>query len=235
MFHFFLYIFILDLTTKNHYNIHVNIRNVGDIMSILVNFKICDNCADCSGIRVCPVHAITWNDEKKSIEIDNSKCIKCGQCVDNCTVNAIRLAHTDEEYAEIKREIENDPRTISDLFVERYGSMKISDINCFDIEHIEDRINSNRPVIIEINTEDTIECLLRSVPISEIQKKFNANATYSKFFVESCDMEKYNLTTTPVLRFYNKGVMIGEIVGHFTPNDKYEYLDQIKDFGSRIK
>ena len=68
-----------------------------------------------------------------------------------------------------------------------------------------------------------------------IQKKFNSNATYSKFFVDSIDMEKYNLTTTPVLRFYNQGVLIGEIVGHFTPNNKYEYLDMIKDFGSRIK
>lgn len=204
-------------------------------MAILVNFKICDNCADCSGIRACPVNAITWSEEKKSIEIDNSKCINCGKCVGSCTVSAIKMAKTEEEFANLKKEIDADPRTISDLFVERYGSMKIADINCFDIEHMADRINSNRPVIVEINTEDTIECLLKSVPISEIQKKFHTNATYSKFFVEPEDMEKYNLTTTPVLRFYNKGVMIGEIVGHFTPNDKYEYLDQIKDFGSRIK
>ena len=204
-------------------------------MSILVNFKICDNCADCSGIRVCPVGAITWSEEDKTIKIDNAKCINCGKCVNACTVSAIKMAKTEEQHRLLEREIANDPRTIADLFVERYGSMKISDVNCFDIDHLEDRINSNRPVIIEINTEDTIECLLKSVPITEIQKKFNSNATYSKFFVDPTDMEKYNLTTTPVLRFYNQGVLIGEIVGHFTPNNKYEYLDMIKDFGSRIK
>ena len=204
-------------------------------MSILVNFKICDNCADCSGIRVCPVGAITWSEEDKTIKIDNAKCINCGKCVNACTVSAIKMAKTEEQHRLLEREIANDPRTIADLFVERYGSMKISDVNCFYIDHLEDRINSNRPVIIEINTEDTIECLLKSVPITEIQKKFNSNATYSKFFVDSTDMGKYNLTTTPVLRFYNQGVLIGEIVGHFTPNNKYEYLDMIKDFGSRIK
>ena len=129
-------------------------------MSILVNFKICDNCADCSGIRVCPVGAITWSEEDKTIKIDNAKCINCGKCVNACTVSAIKMAKTEEQHRLLEREIANDPRTIADLFVERYGSMKISDVNCFDIDHLEDRINSNRPVIIEINTEDEVKYFL---------------------------------------------------------------------------
>lgn len=203
-------------------------------MAVLINYKICDNCADCSGIRVCPSKVFSWSEAEKTIKIDNTKCVKCGKCIDKCTVGAIKLAKTDEEYRKLAKEIEDDPRTISDLFVERYGAAPIADINVFDKAAMESRINSNRPVIIEINTEDTIECLLRSVPISEIQKNFNKSATYSKFIVEPEDLEKYEVDATPILRFYNKGVLLGEIVGHFTPSEKYEMIDKIREFGNML-
>lgn len=203
-------------------------------MSILLNFKICDNCADCSGVAVCPVHAITWNEDKKTIEIDNTKCISCGLCEKSCTIKAIKLAKTKAEYDKIKKEIDDDPRTVRDLFIERYGAMKIADINCFDISRLEARINSNRPVIIELNMEETVNCLLNSVPISDIQKQFDENATYSKFYVTKDELQKYNLKETPVLRFYNNGKLLGEIVGYFSINDKWDYYPKIREFAKLI-
>lgn len=203
-------------------------------MSVLINFKICDNCADCSGIKVCPVNAFLWSEEEKTIKIDEDKCINCGKCVASCNVNAIKLAKTKEEYDKITKEYELDPRTIADLYVERYGATKIQDID-WDISTYNDRLNTSRPVIIEINNEDNIECLIKSVPISEIIKNFHKDATYTKFFVDEKDYKKYNLKSTPVLRFYYKGKLLGEIEEYFTINEKYDYLEKIREFGAKIK
>ena len=49
-------------------------------MSVLVNFKICDNAKECGGVEVCPVGAFSWNDEEETIVLDNEKCISCGLC-----------------------------------------------------------------------------------------------------------------------------------------------------------
>ena len=102
-------------------------------MSILINWKICDNAKECSGIEICPTKALFWDEENKKIIIDNSKCINCGKCVEACKVNAIHLAKTDEEYNEIKKEIDEDPRKISDLFVDRYGGESV-DVEGFELK-----------------------------------------------------------------------------------------------------
>ena len=36
-------------------------------MSVLINFKICDNAKECSGVEVCPTEALSWNEKKKNI------------------------------------------------------------------------------------------------------------------------------------------------------------------------
>ncbi len=55
-----------------------------------------DNCMGCSLCsRKCPVGAITVTDyipagkKRPAFEIDHSKCIKCGACMDSCKFNAI--------------------------------------------------------------------------------------------------------------------------------------------------
>ena len=53
-------------------------------MAILVNFKICDNAPECLAPPACPTGAIIWNEEKKTLEIDNSKCTSCGLCIPTC-------------------------------------------------------------------------------------------------------------------------------------------------------
>lgn len=44
-------------------------------MSVLVNFKICDNAKECGGILTCPTGALSWDEEKETININNEKCI----------------------------------------------------------------------------------------------------------------------------------------------------------------
>jgi len=57
--------------------------------AVLINFKICDNFKDCSGIAVCPTKAFYWDRKKRTIAVDNEKCKSCGLCEESCPVDAI--------------------------------------------------------------------------------------------------------------------------------------------------
>ncbi|MGK3946424.1 4Fe-4S dicluster domain-containing protein, partial [Streptomyces caeruleatus] len=81
---------------------------------VLINFKICDNAQECNGIAVCPTGALSWDKNKKSIKIDNEKCISCKKCEKSCMVNAIHVAKNEEEYEKIEEEIKHDSRKVSD-------------------------------------------------------------------------------------------------------------------------
>lgn len=205
-------------------------------MPVLINFKICDNCADCNGIKVCPTGAFYWNEENRTIAVDKEKCIECGLCGNSCTNDAIAHVLTQEEADELQKEIDNDPRTIADLFVERYGAMPVSNQYTFEasIDKVESRINSNRPVIIEFNTNDNINCLLKSIPVTDIVNLFNKNATYSKFIIEEKDYDCYAVKDTPCLKFYSKGKLLGEIIGYYDEETKDKFFKLIEKYSNKI-
>ncbi len=56
------------------------------LMSIKINPELCRGCSKCA--RICPVNAISGK-IKEPYVIDNSKCIKCGACIDACAFKAI--------------------------------------------------------------------------------------------------------------------------------------------------
>jgi len=205
-------------------------------MPPIINFKICDNSADCNGIVECPTGVFGWDDVVKTITIDKEKCIECGACANFCSVEAIRYAKDEEELAKIQKEIDDDPRTVADLFIERYGCAPITDTHSFkaDPETVRKRSTSGRPVIVEFNAEETIECLLRSVPIADIQAEFHKDAIYSKFIVDKSDFALFGITKTPCLRFYNKGELLGSIDGFFDKDEKYEQFEKIAEFGRKV-
>ena len=127
-------------------------------MPVLINFKICDNSKDCNGIKVCPIGAFYWDEKNKTIAVDNSKCTNCGKCEDACPVDAIRVARNEEEYEKIKKEIEEDPRKVSDLFVDRYGAQPIHPAflipqSKFDVQIL----RSTKPAVVELFKNETRE------------------------------------------------------------------------------
>ena len=197
-------------------------------MSVLINFKICDNAKECGGISICPTGALKWNEEKETIEIDNEKCISCGKCENECPIGAIRVAKTEAEYKKIKEEIDNDPRSQKDLFVDRYGAAPLSDFFMLDIKDLKDKICKNNNVIVELYNDDSIECLLKSIPIKDIFKELPDNSMFYKIECNADIKRDLNINELPVLLVYENGEFVGKIEGHYSLDLKEEMYKKLK-------
>jgi len=183
-------------------------------MAVLVNFKICDNAKECSGVSVCPTGALFYDEDKKSLAIDNEKCISCGRCERECPIGAIRVAKTTDEYNKIKKELDNDVRTIKDLFVDRYGAVSISDFFCISVNEIDEKVKNNCLTIIEIYNPETAECLLKSIPIKELTKHLPNDTLYYK--AQSNEViSKYDIKELPALLIFKENKLLGHIDGYF--------------------
>ena len=199
-------------------------------MSVLINFKICDNDKACSGMAICPKGVFSWNEEKQSLEIDNSKCICCGACEKACMVSAIRVAKTDEEYKMIEKEIADDPRTINDLLVEKYGAKIIDMAMAGKEKDIETKLDATRPMIVELYNEDSIMCLLKSIRVKEIADAFSQDTRYRKIEVNNEKiMRKYGVKELPALLFFKDGKQVGKIEGYYTIDQDEEFFNKINE------
>ncbi len=57
------------------------------LKTIFIEKELCKGCTKCA--RICPVNAIS-GEVKNPFTIDQSKCIKCGACLESCAFNAIK-------------------------------------------------------------------------------------------------------------------------------------------------
>lgn len=197
-------------------------------MSVLVNFKICDNAKECGGIAVCPTGALSWDEDNGTIKIDNDKCISCGLCEKECPIGAIRVTRTNEEYQSIAKEIEDDKRTTKDLFVDRYGAVAISEFFQIEVSDIKEKANKNVLTLIEIYNPDVAECLLKSIPIKELTKNLPKDTLFYK--AESTDViSEYEITELPSLLVFKSGILLGHIDGYYTTDDKELILTKLNE------
>lgn len=198
-------------------------------MSVLINFKICDNAEECAGIEICPTGALSWDNEKRSIKIDNTKCTSCSLCEKACGVEAIKVAKTDEEYQKIRQEFEEDPRTVNDLMVDRYGAQVILPFNLIDEKRFEiDILKSEKLAVVEFFKDDTIECMIKSIPIKEILSGYDYK--YRKLKVESDEiMKKYDVSELPALLFFRDGKLLGKVEGYFQTDQKNKIREKINE------
>lgn len=197
-------------------------------MAVLVNFKICDNAKECGGIAVCPTGALSWDEENETIKIDNDKCICCGACERECPIGAISVAYTDEEYDKKKKEIEEDPRTTKDLFVDRYGATPLSEFFMINENDLEGKIN-NGILLVECYEDDSIQCLLKSIPIKDITANMPSNTMFYKMKTGDSSKEKYNITELPSLLIFKDNKLLGKIDGYYNVDQKEELLNKIND------
>lgn len=196
-------------------------------MAVLVNFKICDNAKECGGVAVCPTGAFSYDDEKDTIVIDNDKCIPCGLCEKECPIGAIIVTKTEEEYQKAKKEIEEDPRTIKDLFVDRYGASPLSEFFMIRMEQLEEKVNRNSFTLIECYQEDSIECLIKSIPIKKLTEELPKDTLFYKMEVDDSFIKKYQIKEVPSLLVFRKGILEGKIEGYYTEEKKDEFIEKL--------
>jgi NAD-dependent dihydropyrimidine dehydrogenase PreA subunit len=201
-------------------------------MPVLINFKICDNAKECNGIAVCPTGAISWDDAKKAIVIDNSKCTSCGKCVPACMVDAIRVAKTDAEYKKIKKEFAADKRKASDLFIDRYGAMSTHPAFLIGEDKFGLEVEgSHKLTAAEIFNDSSIMCLLFSIPVKELFGK--TEVKYRKVRLDGdALLKKYRISKLPSLLFFRDGRLVGKVEGYYDVKGKKELIGRIRKITS---
>lgn len=141
-------------------------------------------------------------------------------------VHAIKVAKTDEEYDKIERETEEDPRKVSDLYLDRYGAQPILPVFLIPEDKFEKEVlGSDKLVAAELFNNDSIMCMLKSIPIKELFADFNIK--YRK--VEASDelVKKYGVADLPALLFFKGGKILGKVEGYFETTAKKELKDKI--------
>ena len=198
-------------------------------MAVLVNFKICDNAKECGGVAVCPTGALSYDEEKNTIVIDNDRCISCGLCEKECPIGAIMVAKTSEEYERLKKEIDADPRTTKDLFVDRYGATPLSEFFMIESSELEDKINNDSITLIECYNDDSIQCLLKSIPIRELAKDLPKDTIFYKVEANDKLIDKYQVKELPALLIFKKGHLLGNIDGYYPNDEKDKLIEKINN------
>ena len=200
-------------------------------MAVYINYKICDNANECSGIEVCVNEALYWDILKETLRTDNSKCISCDACISVCPAGAILVAHSDQEAKEIERDIENDPRTIADLMVERYGASPIDDSTLISINEMMKKIQNDSTVIaIEVFNDEDAPCLINSVPIAELFS--DKIYEYYKVTINDADYtafsERFNISDCPTLLVFKDRKLLTRIDGEVDNGDYHQRSELIK-------
>lgn len=197
-------------------------------MAVLINFKICDNDKACGGVAVCPTGAIYYDEEKETLAIDNEKCISCGMCEKECPIGAIKVAKDEKEYEILKKQIEEDPRRTKDLFVDRYGATPLSEFFMLDSEDVANKVNSKNIVLLEFYNDDSIQCLLKSIPIKELLKDFPDSTQFYKVEITEALTNEYQIKELPALVAFENGRMIGKIEGYIDEDNKEKLMNEIQ-------
>ena len=202
-------------------------------MPVIRNYKICDNAKSCNAISVCPTGAFKWNEDKKTLEVDENLCIGCGLCEtspDSCPIGAIKFARTKEEERMYREEIENDPRSFADLIVDRYGCQPFGAPFSCNREDLSLALTSSNICLVEVLKEELEECLIKSIPIKEIMKGIKEKAIYRKIEEEIDDLvDKYNIKEMPALLIFKNNKLLGKIEGYYSYEEKDELIKKINE------
>jgi thioredoxin-related protein len=81
--------------------------------------------------------------------------------------------------------------------------------------------------VVEIFEDDSIECLLKAIPIKELFVSYDVK--FRKTEITDEIKEKYQVEKLPSLLFFENGKLIGKIEGFYEAEKKEILLDKIKE------
>lgn len=196
---------------------------------VIINEKICDNAPECGGIEVCPTGAISWDEKTHKLVTNNDLCVCCRLCVtQGCPIGAIVVTDTVEEYEKELAQIAADKRTVEELFVERYGATAIDEDIIIQKDEIHNHYANGKYLFIEEFNDDSIQCLLHSIPIQTIRDRLNIDFNYYK-----CDVGVNDSSSIyPTLQLYYEDKYLGKVEGYY---DEMQIGDFIKKLQTILK
>lgn len=208
---------------------------------VVIDYSICDNAPECSGITVCPTGALYYSEEEQRIKFDGTLCCDCGACADSdgdgCPVGAIRHADTDEDYEAWMKEAEANKDRIAQLNVERYGASLIEDKAELDAAECEEfAAKTCGLVALEFYCDDSIHCLRYSIPITSLKNEVGVEFTYKKVYLTGQEamefikvIKNYTPGELPILVCYRDGKHLGDIVGYYSEKDMDILVTKLKE------
>lgn len=81
--------------------------------------------------------------------------------------------------------------------------------------------------MIELYTEDSIQCLLKSIPIKELSQNLPEDTLFYKAEAPEETINKYNINEVPSLLIFKNGSLLGHIEGYYTIDSKEEMIKEI--------
>ena len=204
---------------------------IGDVMSVLINKKRCDNADACSCIEGCPTKAFYWDSEKGTIAVDNNLCINCRNCMISCEAGAVKVARDEEEYQKIKTDYDEDIMTVEELFQDRYGATLVEEKYALDLGDLKEVVeNSNKPLLIEFYSEEEAKCLINSIPVKEIIDSISYPVSYRKVNISNVnDLKEFGIEVLPALLIIENGKVIYKWEQFVKVTEKEMLLKDIKE------
>ena len=142
-------------------------------------------------------------------------------------MGAILCSRSAKEYMNNQELIANDKRTIKDLFVDRYGAVPLSEFFMINEADLEQRLTTDL-TLIELYDNDTLSCLLKSIPIKEITDQLIGDIKYYNFEPSPAFQKQYAIKELPTLLIYKNKKLLGKVEGYFTIEQQTEFIAQIK-------
>ena len=214
-------------------------------MPIKINYNICDNAKECSGVAVCPTGALYWDEKRENYTgeegtlcVDNSKCISCGNCVgeNGCPIGAIFFAETEDELDKMTKDYQPDIDQIEELFVERYGAAPIDNALCVEENELAKLIQDNQGILlVEEFCDESIQCLLCAIPIDIISHDIQMITGIDDVHFYRLDRSKetQEAMNLPRLQIYNGNRLVGVVEGFYSTDQVEELKGKIKEMFRR--
>jgi thiol-disulfide isomerase/thioredoxin len=120
--------------------------------------------------------------------------------------------------------------------VDRYGAQPIHPAYMVtEPEFSAQILESAKPAAVELFNNETIQCLLHSIPIKDLFEG-GANVKYRKMEVKDDSLlKKYGVSKLPALLFFNDGKLVGKIEGFFEDKEISKMKKKIRKILPKLK